>query len=104
MPINANVLLIEAGPKADLNLINIPILLPTLQRSTLDWSYQTSLQRDACQAMEGRKCQLAAGRGFGGSNLLNNMIYYKGSENDYRGWFKDPSLYDYENDIAPLFR
>lgn len=104
MPINANVLLIEAGPKADLNLLNIPILLPTLQRSTLDWSYQTSLQRDACQAMEGRKCQLAAGRGFGGSNLLNNMIYYKGSENDYRGWFKDPSLYDYENDIAPLFR
>lgn len=44
------------------------------------------------------------GRGFGGSQLINNMIYDRGHQYDYLNWFDTSThRYNYTKDILPYF-
>lgn len=56
--------------------------------------------------MNDNKCKLTQGRGFGGSNILNNMIYYRGDPEDFRDWFPldDEEEYDFQKQIEPFFK
>lgn len=84
----------------------MPLLTPLLQRRrTFDWSHETTAQRHAGGALHDRRSRWPAGRGFGGSQILNNMLWTRGHRDDYRGWFGGANEdYDYERDVAPYFR
>lgn len=54
--------------------------------------------------MKNNSCKWPLGKGFSGSNILNNMIYYRSHSEDFRGWFTNNSeIYNYENEILPYF-
>lgn len=85
-------------------LLKIPILTPLLQRHHLfDWQYKTEPQHVSSHSLRGGIAYWPMGRGYGGSQLINNMVYYRGNENDFRGWFNDPDEYDFTKDILPYF-
>lgn len=113
---NANVLIIEAGsdygtPKAPISslfgrtLLNMPIVTPLLQlRDSFDWQHRTSAQKSACRALTNNVSHWPMGKGFGGTQLINNMIYHRGNVDDYRTWFTSADDYNYARDVLPYFQ
>ena len=78
-------LVVEAGGSSSL-LFDIPILQPLLQRSSFDWKYETEPQQGACLGLKENRSFWPMGRIFGGTHMLNNMIYHKGHSSDYQDW------------------
>lgn len=108
------VLLIEAGNNAAAssqfsamlsNVLNgIPIAAPIFQRQSLyDWSYETVEQEHSCGALQHNVSFWPMGKGLGGSQLLNNMIYHRGHPNDYANWFTTADQYNFTKQILPFF-
>lgn len=97
-----NVLIIESGGYPS-ELMDIPMMTPILQNSAFDWGYETTSQTTACLGLNERKSRWPRGKGFGGSQILNYMIWTRGYHEDYRGWFSDWSDYDYYRDVQPHF-
>ena len=83
--------------------MDIPILTPLFHQTIYDWQYKTVPQKHACKAMKNNECSFTAGKGFGGSNIINNLIYHRGVPEDYRGWFDGTCSYNYSRDIEPFF-
>lgn len=79
------VLLIEAGPDESY-LSEIPILYPSLQKSHLDWEYETEPSDSYCLAMVNQQCSWPRGKVLGGSSVLNAMLYVRGNRKDYDRW------------------
>lgn len=112
-----NVLIIEAGADFQSSsapisssiariVHNIPILTPLLQFQELfDWQFKTQPQKYACKSLTHNVSHWPTGKGFGGTQLINNMIYERGHEDDYRHWF-DTTIdkYNFTKDILPYFR
>lgn len=85
-------------------LHNIPMITPLLQLQDLfDWQYKTEPQEHACKSLTNNISHWPVGKGFGGTQLINNMIYHRGFENDYLEWF-DTNSYNYTKDILPYFK
>lgn len=80
-----SVLLLEAGGNENL-LSDIPIAYQLLQKTKLDWNYQTERQRDACFGLRGRSSFWPRGKVLGGTSVLNVMLYTRGNPNDYDAW------------------
>lgn len=51
------ILLVEAGPYSNF-LFDVPALNPALQRTVLDWQYETVPQKNACRSMENNVSKL----------------------------------------------
>lgn len=112
----ANVLIIEAGndygsPAAPVSslfakiVFNVPVVTPQLQlHESFDWQHRTSPQTNACHGLTNNVSYWPMGKGFGGTQILNNMIYHRGDAEDYRTWFTAVDDYDYIRDILPYFR
>lgn len=100
---NDDVLILEAGGFTT-SLLDIPILTPILQKSDFDWSYETIPQINSCFALSQQRSRWPMGKGYGGSQILNYMIWNRGHYEDYRGWFSSWEEYNYERDILPYFR
>ncbi|KAE8738623.1 Glucose dehydrogenase [Frankliniella occidentalis] len=85
-----NILLLEAGGPppwwATLGTVDIPIFGPLWQRTDLDWSYSTVSQTHSCGAFNNRVSLWPRGRVLGGSGRLNNMVYLRGHEKDWKSW------------------
>lgn len=79
------VLLLEAGGNENL-MSDIPIAYQLLQKTKLDWAYQTVPQRHACLGLVGRSSFWPRGRVLGGTSVLNVMLYTRGNPNDYDQW------------------
>lgn len=75
-----------------------------LQNSAFDWGYETVTQTNACLGMKKHRSRWPRGKGFGGSQILNYMLWTKGVPNDFHGWFGAHDDYDYKKDILPYFR
>ena len=79
------VLLLEAGgdpnPTSD-----IPSLAFTLQKTDIDWQYQTEPEEGMCQGFRYKRCNWPRGKVLGGSSVLNLMIYIRGMKGDYDAW------------------
>lgn len=110
-----NVLLIEAGNDAGSStqfsailsdiLNGIPLAAPVFQRQSLyDWSYKTVEQEHGCGALQRKISFWPMGKGLGGSQLLNNMIYHRGHPDDFSGWFTTADQYNYDEQILPFFK
>lgn len=80
-----SVLLLEAGGNENL-ISDIPIAYQLLQKSRLDWSYQTTPQKHACFGLSGRSSFWPRGKVLGGTSVLNVMLYTRGNPNDYDQW------------------
>lgn len=109
-----SVLIIEGGndfrsPKTPISstiagtIHNIPILTPLLQlQDSFDWQHRTVPQSDACAALTNNVSFWPMGKGFGGTQLINNMLYHRGHPSDYDTWFTANG--SYERDILPHFQ
>jgi choline dehydrogenase len=62
-----------------------------------NWAYETAPQSH----LEGRRLYQPAGRGWGGSSSIGNMIYVRGQPRDYDAWRQDGWSYA---DLAPYFK
>jgi len=76
------VLLIEAGGPDRNPLIHIPLGAAALQRSKLDWCYETEPEAE----LNNRRIKWPRGKVLGGSSSLNGMIYIRGQRQDFDGW------------------
>lgn len=111
-----DVLVIEAGFEATSpvsstlasftrTLNDIPIATPVFQQQNgFDWQYQTVEQADGCWSLNNNVSYWPMGKGYGGSQLINNMIYVRGHEEDFVGWFSPANQYNYSSQILPYFR
>ncbi|XP_076299315.1 glucose dehydrogenase [FAD, quinone]-like [Lasioglossum baleicum] len=100
---NWSVLLLEAGMDEP-NLSDVPILVPILQLSPLDWQFKTEPSDNYCQAMNEHRCNWPRGKVLGGSSVLNAMLYVRGNKKDYDQWEElgNPG-WNYES-VLPYFK
>ncbi|KAF6206020.1 hypothetical protein GE061_017245 [Apolygus lucorum] len=79
-----NVLLLEAGFDESV-VSDTPLLNPNLRNSIYNWNYTSVYQPNACQDLNGF-CDMARGRGIGGSSIFNDFVWVRGNRGDYNGW------------------
>jgi choline dehydrogenase-like flavoprotein len=96
-------LLIEAGPTENL-LSDIPLAAATMQKTNIDWGYQTEPQKNSCWGLQDRRSNWPRGKVLGGSSVLNYMLYVRGNANDYNNWSAKYKLAGWSyQDVLPLF-
>src|SRR5215207_2138149 len=77
-----SVLLLEAGPEDDDDLIRIPAGFPSLFKTRWDWGYRTTGQKH----LQGRRADWPRMKALGGCSSMNAMIYIRGNRVDYDTW------------------
>ena len=77
-----SVLLVEAGKKDTFPLISIPGGYSMLNRTSVDWGFQTVPQ----EQVDNRQLYLPRGKTWGGSSSTNAMAYVRGNKEDYDEW------------------
>lgn len=91
------VLLLEAGGNPTKST-EIPGMYGALQKTAIDWQYQTDPDEDNCLAMVNNSCNWPRGKVLGGSSSINGMLYVRGNREDYNGWALAGSEgWDYES-------
>ncbi len=96
------VLLLEYG-LAENFISDIPSVDFFLQRTPMDWNFETEPQTDSCFGLNGRKSLWARGKAFGGSSAINSMIYARGNPRDYDKWAADGATGWSWPEIFPYF-
>jgi choline dehydrogenase len=95
------VLLIEAGGEARSPWISVPVgYARLLSNPRYNWMFSTSPEA----ALGGRRIDQPAGRGLGGSGLINAMIYIRGQREDYDAWAAAGNDGWGWDDVLPWFR
>lgn len=79
------ILLIEAGGEENL-LSTIPVAAFLLQKSKIDWSYESVPQTRAAFGLNGNKIPAPRGKLVGGGSSINYMLYVRGNKRDYDRW------------------
>jgi len=99
--LNAEVLLLEAGPKDRNPLIHMPAGIALLiDHKTLNWNYTTTAQT----AMNERQIPVPRGRTLGGSSSINAMVHIRGQAQDYNEWRDMGNDGWGYNDLLPFFK
>jgi choline dehydrogenase len=100
------VLLLEAGdsPK-DEEDIDIPINADHVrgEKSKYDWYYQITPQKFSSKGHIDQTSYIHAGKGLGGSSLINYMQYLRGSRHDYDDWANNGATGWGYKDVLPYF-
>lgn len=98
---DVRVLLLEAGPMDDDDMIHLPAGFPTLFKTSWDWGYQTTPQKH----LGNRRADWPRMKALGGCTSMNAMIYIRGNAADYDEWRDgygaDGWGYD---DVLPYFK
>src|SRR5690606_12903849 len=76
------VLVLEAGPEDDDDMIRIPAAFSSLFKTRWDWNYWTVPQKH----LAGRRADWPRMKALGGCSAMNAMIYIRGHRADYDGW------------------
>ncbi|MDX6231094.1 MAG: choline dehydrogenase [Nocardioidaceae bacterium] len=77
-----SVLLLEAGPAPDTDIVNMPATFGALIQSKWDWNYQTTEQKQ----LNGNRVIWPRMKALGGCSASNAMIYIRGHRGDYDAW------------------
>lgn len=77
-----SVLLLEAGPEDDDDMIHMPAGFSTLFRTKWDWNYRTSEQKQ----LGNRRTTWPRMKALGGCSSMNAMIYIRGNRADFDEW------------------
>ena len=93
---DVSVLLIEAGPPDEKEMIHVPAAFGSLFKTDVDWDYAT-FPESGCN---NRMMYMPRGKTLGGSSSINAMVYIRGSRLDYDGWDRGWS-YD---EVLPYFK
>ena len=98
------VLLLEAGGhyKEDPNY-QVPAYAGSLQNTEYDWGYFTKPQKVSQLGLKDSRSYIAAGKILGGSNMLNNLQYARGSRFDYDEWAQNGCTGWSYSDVLPYF-
>uniref|UniRef100_A0A2S2Q5M4 Glucose dehydrogenase n=1 Tax=Sipha flava TaxID=143950 RepID=A0A2S2Q5M4_9HEMI len=80
-----NILLLEAGGEESL-ITSIPAIAHYLQFTNYNWGYHTEKELHACKGLINQKCPWPAGKGLGGSTIINNNMYTRGNIKDFDRW------------------
>jgi choline dehydrogenase len=96
----ARVLVLEAGPPADIDEVAMPAAFPNLFRTRWDWNYQTVPQ----VGLGGRSAYWPRMKAVGGCSAMNAMIYLRGHPADFDGWVRDFGAVGWSYaDVLPYF-
>ncbi|MCF6275964.1 MAG: GMC family oxidoreductase N-terminal domain-containing protein, partial [Robiginitomaculum sp.] len=99
---DVTVCLLEAGPKDDSFLINVPAgaaaLMP--KAGKFNWGFETVPQK----GLNGRKGYQPRGKTLGGSSSINAMIYIRGHKSDYDNWVDMGAKGWGWDDVLPYFK
>ena len=79
---SVSVLLLEAGPEDDDDMIHLPAGFSALFKTKWDWGYQTTPQKQ----LGGRRADWPRMKALGGCTSMNAMIYIRGNRADYDEW------------------
>ncbi|XP_050069350.1 glucose dehydrogenase [FAD, quinone]-like [Anopheles maculipalpis] len=85
-----NILLIEAGDASK-------------DGQYLSWNIRAEPQMQSCLGDHDRRCEIPSGKGLGGNTLINNMLYVRGSEEDYDTWAKQGNKEWAYRNLLPYF-
>lgn len=80
-----NILLLEAGGEESL-ITSLPAIAHYLQFTNYNWAYHTEKELHACKGLVNKQCPWPAGKGLGGSTIINNNMYTRGNVRDYDRW------------------
>ncbi|CAH0559285.1 unnamed protein product [Brassicogethes aeneus] len=100
------ILLIEAGDLPD-ESTRMPALGVANLASDYNWGFFSVPQKNGCQGYQGKRCNMARGRGVGGTTLINGAMLSRSNHKDLdqlnaivEGWsYKDmlPYMLKFEN-------
>ncbi len=80
---NYNILLIEAGPKDNSLVIDIPLGYGmTFYNKKINWNFYSENQNK----LNNRNIYYPRGKVLGGSSSINGMVYARGLDTDYTNW------------------
>ncbi len=80
---NYNILLIEAGPKDNSLVIDIPLGYGmTFYNKKINWNFYSEKQNN----LNNREIYYPRGKVLGGSSSINGMVYARGLDTDYSEW------------------
>ncbi|CAG2170999.1 unnamed protein product, partial [Oppiella nova] len=99
---HVSVLLLEAG-KAENIISDVPMNSLNLQRTPMDWSFETIPQKKACLGMNGRVSLWPRGKVMGGTSTINTMVYCRGNKRDYDLWSSNGALGWSWPEVFPYF-
>ncbi|XP_050548423.1 glucose dehydrogenase [FAD, quinone]-like, partial [Daktulosphaira vitifoliae] len=96
------ILLLEAGGEESL-VTSIPAIAHYLQFTNYNWGYRTELESHACKSLINKRCPWPAGKGLGGSTIINNNMYTRGNVRDFDRWAEAGNNGWAYNDIKQYF-
>ena len=80
---NFNIVLIEAGPKDNNPVIDVPLGYGmTFYNKKINWNFYSEKQDN----LFNRQIYYPRGKVLGGSGSINAMVYARGLETDYENW------------------
>ncbi|XP_066256764.1 glucose dehydrogenase [FAD, quinone]-like [Euwallacea similis] len=82
-----SVLLLEAG-QDEIFLTDVPLTASILSITGYNWGYKSQKLKTACLGHVEERCNMARGKGLGGTSILNFMIYSRGNKEDFNMWEK----------------
>lgn len=97
-----NVLLLEAGGEESM-ITSIPAIAHYLQFTNYNWAYHTEEELHACKGLVNRTCPWPAGKGLGGSTIINNNMYTRGNVRDFDRWAEAGNPGWAYADVLPYF-
>ncbi len=97
---DVSVLLIEAGPPDDKDMIHVPAAFGSLFKTDVDWDYAT-FPEAGCN---NRMMYMPRGKTLGGSSSINAMVYIRGNRLDYDGWRDAGNPGWGFDDVLPYFK
>ena len=90
---NYTILLIEAGPKDNSLIIDIPLGYGmTFYNKKINWNFYSEKQN----RLNNREIYYPRGKVLGGSSSINGMVYARGLDTDYADW-SDNDFWSLEN-------
>lgn len=96
-----SVLMLEAGGEPKSMWINMPAgFTKLLNDPRYNWRFQTEPEDN----VHGRTISVPRGKGLGGSNLINGMIYVIGQPQDFDRWADMGATGWSAQDVAPYFK
>lgn len=83
-------LVLEAGVDENVDF-DIPGV-PSKEYRPILWNYRTERNGYSCLSRPGGSCEVKTGKVLGGSSVINDMKYTRGSKVDYDGWHSTGAL------------
>ncbi|XP_050435844.1 glucose dehydrogenase [FAD, quinone]-like [Adelges cooleyi] len=96
------ILLLEAGREESL-ATSTPVVAHYWQFTDYNWAYRTEEEPRACLGIKNKKCLWPAGKGLGGSTIINNNIYTRGNVRDFDRWAEAGNEGWSYKDVLPYF-